>query len=196
MSIPSLLHVHDRVYLIRLEGTCAERVAQHALNYRQLTILASSNFTELACSSTRSCAPCSLTEIYKFDEMVKQLERRSEDQMLVFSAGTDKTMQRRVAFLLGCHLIMSKSLDTQHVIRIFHGFDDILEHSNQEEAAVTDCWRALHQAKSLLWLSFRERFGQYASDTSLDMEELIHYSKYASVCVWNRLYLISACRRF
>ena len=183
MSIPSLLHVHDRVYLIRLEGTRAERVAQLALSKRQITIMASSNFTELACSSP----PCSLTEIYRFNEMVKQLERRSEDQRLVFSAGTDKTMQRRVAFLLGCHLIMSKSLDAQDVIRILHGFDEIREHSNQEETGVTDCWRALHQAKSLLWLSFRERFGQYASDTSLDIEELIHYSKYASVCAWNRL---------
>ena len=175
----SFFHVHGQVYFVRYVGRHAERMAQHVLNKKHIIISLPLKFQIAADTDEQALVPSSLVEIYKFDQMVRQLERRNKDDVLVFSAGTNTNVQRRVAFLLGCQLIMSKALDAYEVNQIFNDFGGILGQSQDERSSAMNCWQALHQAKALAWVDFNEQFESHTDHTTtIDMEELIHYSRF------------------
>ena len=104
----SLFHVHNRMYLVLFEGKYAERMAKQALNKQHILISISTYLNETGFPTEKSFVPSSLIEIYQFDDLVKLFERRYEDRMLIFCAGTNAISQARVVFLIGCHLIMSR----------------------------------------------------------------------------------------
>ena len=174
--LSSFFHIHDRSYFVRFEGKRAERMAHHILNRKHLIISTQPYLNNY--DSEQSVTPASLIEIYKFDERVKQLERRNDDKILVFSAGGSVESQCRVAFLIGCHLIMSKSLDANAVYHIFERLDEVWSPKIHQKFSIMDCWQALHHAKSLAWLDFSEQIVPDSDEGSaINMEEFIHYSR-------------------
>ena len=166
------------MYLVLFEGKYAERMAKQALNKQHILISISTYLNETGFPTEKSFVPSSLIEIYQFDDLVKLFERRYEDRMLVFCAGTNAISQGRVVFLIGCHLIMSKAFSAHEVYRSFEGMECIASNHSRKEARIMDCWLALHQAKSLAWLDFSVQFGQYPDESrTINMEELMHYSR-------------------
>ena len=175
----SFLHIYDRAYFVRFERRHAERMttAQQALNKKFFIIDALSIFDDQDFATELSFVPSSLIEIYKFSNMVSMYERRNAQDLLVFAAGTNQAVQRKTAFLVGCHLIMSKSLDAQQVLEVFNVLHDLLN-KKYEEVSAMDCWQALYQAKSLAWLTFSDPLEQSSHDAgTIDMDELIHYAR-------------------
>ena len=111
--------------------------------------------------------------------MASQIERRNPDRKIVYSAGSDGVVQAKVAFLLGCHLIMSKALDTNHVLQVFKGVEGLMPSDGRGLIGILDCWRAVERARSDCWIDFQERFDMDRNDSrTIDMEELIHYSRW------------------
>ena len=174
----SFFHVHDRAHLVLFEGKPAERMAQHVLKSKHIVIPIASTLSECPLSSTNFFVPSSLIEIYNFHKMVGIISRRNADHQLVFSAGTNKKVQVRVVFLVGCHFIMSSSLDADSVHQIFQGLDGIFGQSKSGDTEILDGWKALQRAKSLAWLNFAEIFQRESENRdTIDLEELIHYSR-------------------
>ena len=172
----SFLRMHDRAYLACFEENHAARMARHVLSKKYSIVPLPSSLNEFDFPAERF-VPSSLTEIYKFDEMVQRFERNMEECVIVFSAGRSKYSQRRVAFLIGCHLIISKCCFAHDVYQCFCGPHEILG-DNVQKAIIMDCWKALHKVRSLAWIDFRERFTQSTSQAgSIDMEEFMHYSR-------------------
>ena len=178
MNSSFFFHVYDRAYLVPFVGKHADRLVQQVLNKKYLIIPMDSKIKECAVAAEQTFVPNSLIEIYKFDEMVRHFERRNSQHILVFSTGSSKEVQGRVAFLIGCTLIMSKSLDVCEVRRIFQKIGGFLRQSSRHQESIMDCWQALYQAKSLVWLDFREQLVPDSDEEStINIEELIHYSR-------------------
>ena len=174
----SFFHVHDRSYIVNFVGRHAERVVQQVLNKKYIIISMESKINNSPVAAEQSVP--SLIEIYKFDEMVKRLERRNLGHLLVFSTGSSKEVQGRVAMLIGCTLIMSKALDASEVYRIFNRIGSFLRQSSCNQASILDCWKALYQAKSLAWLDFSEPFEPDADaieESTINIEEFVHYCR-------------------
>lgn len=177
-----LCPIHGRLHIVTLDGTNAERMAQCMLKKKHLVVFIASKSEEYPVhAAPRDCFdPSSLIEIYKFDEMVNTIARRNPDQMLVFSVGSETETQARAAFLIGCHLIMSSCLDPDEVRRVFQWSDGNLGPTARVCNTIFGCWRALHHAKALAWIDFRDRFGRVCDDSmTIDMAELMHYSRCA-----------------
>ena len=183
----SCFHVHDRTYMFHFVGKHAERVAKQVLNKKYIIVSMESKINNSPVAAEQNYVPSSLIEIYKFDEMVKRLERRNAGHILIFSTGSSKEVQDRVVFLIGCTLIMSKTLGVSEVCRIFDRID-ILRQNNSNKKGAIDCWNALYQAKRLAWLDFSEPFDRDCADESIiNIEELIHYSRKLAIITLSML---------
>ena len=178
----SFLHIYDRAYLALFEGKHTERMAEHMLSRKRIVVFMDSESYNISVGvlerSKRCFFPSSLITIYKFDKMVQRLQRRNQDHLLVFSTGSNKDDQVRVVFLIGCWLILSKSLDACQVYGIFDGIDALTEKSISFKLSVMHGWQALRQARSLAWLNFSKPFApEYDDISTIDMEEFTHYSR-------------------
>jgi SUMO ligase MMS21 Smc5/6 complex component len=113
--------------------------------------------------------------------MVNQVSRRNFDSRLVFAATRSKSIQRKVAFLLGCHLIMSHDIGVDEVIESFIGVSEIVQEVDETQVGLLDSWFAVHRAKSISWLNFGETFDSEAESNpvTINIEEYIHYARFS-----------------
>lgn len=157
----SFIHVHNRLYLALYDAKQAEIMAQHELKQ---------NFLVVPIASLKACPihgikedsesfnPSSLIEIFKFDEMACTLERKNPQMKLVFCTGAGQSSQIRVAFLIGCHMIMSHGIGFEETHLAFKHFHVLFERFSPADGGVSvqSCWRALSRAKCLNWVDFRK----------------------------------------
>jgi hypothetical protein len=158
----SFANIHNRLYLALYEAKQAEIMAQHELKQNFLVVpLASVKACEVkgAKEDSESFNPSSLIEIFKFDEMACTLERKNPTIKLVFCTGAGQPSQVRVAFLVGCHMIMSHGVDSEEThlaFKNFHGLFQRFSPADGGGVTVESCWHALYRAKSLNWIDFRK----------------------------------------
>ena len=166
-AVRSFFRVYDNLYMAFFHGDQAKVLARHELksNFLVVPILMEDQYRLCEGGSSSSnmehnaFSPSSLTEIFKFDEMACALERNNTKTRLVFCTGGSHASQARLAFLVGCHMMMSHGTtldDTIQYFRNLHGLFHQFASTNGGNVSVQSCWRALSSARSLHWIDFRK----------------------------------------
>ena len=177
LSKQSFAPLNERLYLALYNKEQAERMAKHFLKGKHLIIAQESSIKDETIK--RKFEPSSLEEIYRLDTMMNTVMRRNSEFKVVVSAGTDVKHQVKVVFLLGCHMIMSHGLNSEQTHHLFASFEEFFAYEECGQSHLISSWRAIHQAKSIGWIDFRERFELEQDEPgAIDMEEYIHYSRY------------------
>jgi hypothetical protein len=178
-----LIHVHGRIYITLYGEAEAAKVAQHETsNFVVIPPTSYASASESNDSTKCAFQPPSLTEIYKFDEMVRNVSRRNPTQKLIFSAGSEMQIRVRTSFLIGCHAIISHEMDFEAVFRAFKSHHELfllVSCSDEAGSSIWSCISAVFQAKKHSWIDFKETFetSSVKSSTIL-MEEYLHYARY------------------
>jgi hypothetical protein len=176
-----LIHIFGRIHLTLHDADDATKVAlidSETSNF--LIVPRLSN--EIQQIEERGFGPSSLTEIFKFDEMICHLERKCPHQKLVMCAGRTYNLQARTAFLVGCHLIISQGIELEEsytALERLHGVFDHVSLSNGGGLSVRSCLSAIHAAKKRDWIDFQERFDTLPNTTqSIQIDEYMHYARW------------------
>jgi hypothetical protein len=105
---PGFVQAHQHLFLALYEETQAKRMAQHMLKSKFVVVPCVHSIETNGCEQF---VPSPLQEIYRFDELANQASRQNAGLRLVFCAGLNPVIQARVAFLLGCHMLISLEMD-------------------------------------------------------------------------------------
>jgi hypothetical protein len=179
----SFIHVHRNIYLALYDHAQAKRMAEHELNHNFLVLPLNTSTREHARVSDE-CAgfmPSSLAQIYRFDQMVREISRKNAGAKLVFCSGVERLTQMKTAFLIGTHLIMTHCVDPDGISSAFQPMSEILDFVLPSEAtqlSIRNCWSSLASAKEMNWLDFWEIFdtGNH-EDASINLDEYSHYAR-------------------
>ena len=110
--------------------------------------------------------------------MVAKLSNIHTSQKLVFCDGKDLQSQVQLAFLLGCHLIMTHGLGFEEAYLAFRPLSTLFERTSTDEISVEKSMRAFCCAKCLNWIDFGQQIDISSIDHPLCMDELDHYARY------------------
>ncbi len=95
-----------------------------------------------------SATPATLEEIYKFNEYFNAFCRQNAKAKVVVYTGLDIQRQIKIAFQLGCHLIMTCDMIVQDVLVHFEAVNELVG-LEMSESLLDDYWIALDSAKQL-----------------------------------------------
>ena len=176
--------VHNRLYLALLGEKQAEIVARNILTLNYLVVpLSVSDVADIqSTKDNETFEPPCLGDIFKFDEMASALERKHPRMKLVFHTGPNQTTQIGMAFLMGCHLIMSHGVGFEETFLTFRNFHSIseLKANGSADISITSCWRAFCCAKCLAWIEFNKVVcDSVHDDKCIHIDEYMHYARYA-----------------
>ena len=123
--------------------------------------------------------PSYLTAIWNFDEKVKGATKHHYGQKLVFcSTVPDMQSCARIAFLLGCHMIMTHGIGFEETYLAIRCILQRIAESSSLELAVETSLRAFCSARCLSWIDFSQnKLNKGAEHQSIDMEEFVHYAR-------------------
>jgi hypothetical protein len=190
LHAPSFLLVHNRLYLALLGEKQAEIVSRNILTMNYLVVpLSVADVADISSSSSDKeiyaneevFEPPSLGNIFKFDEMASALERKHPRMKLVFQTGPVPSTQIKMAFLMGCHMIMTHGIGFEETNLAFRNFRSLFGFESHESADITiaSCWRAFCCAKSLAWIEFNKVVCDYThDDPCIHIDEYMHYARY------------------
>eukprot|EP00291_Cryptomonas_curvata_P016601 CAMPEP_0172155352 /NCGR_PEP_ID=MMETSP1050-20130122/2579_1 /TAXON_ID=233186 /ORGANISM="Cryptomonas curvata, Strain CCAP979/52" /LENGTH=286 /DNA_ID=CAMNT_0012824243 /DNA_START=54 /DNA_END=911 /DNA_ORIENTATION=- len=178
-----------RLYITLYEEEEAGKVAQHETsNYVVIPAPSFDNASQSKDKSKCTFHPPSLTEIYKFDEMVQNLSRRNPTQKLIFSAGSEWLVRVRTSFLVGCHAMISHEMDFESVFSAFQKLHDLFGLVSSTEEAGSSVWSsmsAIFQAKQHNWIDFKVTFEMTSVKSStILMEEYLHYASHVNGAIF------------
>ena len=185
IQAPSFLFVHNRLYLALFDGEQAEIVSKNILTLNYFVVPLSISTVSNTCSKSFEAHtpfdPPSLRDIFEFDQIASSLERKYPRTKLVFQTGSDRDVQIKMAFLIGCHMIMSHGLELDETIQCFRGMHSLFESktpNSSEIVSVLSCWHAFYCAKCLNWMGL----DRFLADTTQDdhcihIEEYLHYAR-------------------
>jgi hypothetical protein len=121
--------------------------------------------------------PLSLSDIYSFSDMMQKLSKVGS-RIKIVCAGVNPKQQIAIAFLLGCHLIMSNSRGFEEAYLAFTPLHETVDR-NFGDAEFRCLLRALCCAKCLSWIDFRSDSDSKAMLTCrIEMDEFMHYSRH------------------
>ena len=124
--------------------------------------------------------PPNADDVYKFDLMACDLEAKFSTQKIVFHSGHDPQAQATLAFLLGCHMMLSHGLgfeETYLAFRRLHGLLDP-QSCNGPHISVKTCLRAFCRAKCSNWIVFKDlATASSESTSSIHILKYLHYAR-------------------
>ena len=125
--------------------------------------------------------PLSLSEVYLFDGLMQRCSsKRCSVPLLVF-AGTEPSQQVAIAFLVGCHLIMTHGLAFEEVVLALRPLQDKIDEFIGPLGS-TAALRAMCCAKCLDWVDFHEDSDSGAPlKCPIDMDAYLHYSRHGTL---------------
>ena len=164
----SFFNLHSRFYLALHEDEMARRVAQSEFVKNYFVV---SQSTSLMSSGSLHSA-----EVYRFDCMTKNILRAHGDQCkVVFSTGKDVKLQVRLAFLLGCNMIMSHGIGHEAAFESLKPMHSLFLHLGLDRPMM-EYFHAVSKAKQNRWIDFSAWLQEEFLPTS-DMDEYIHYAR-------------------
>jgi hypothetical protein len=174
--------MHNGIYLALQEASDADLMAQHKLFGKRIIVPLVSSNRDTPISAERSFTPCSLASIFRFDEMVRAVQRHSPAHNIILCTGLDPHVQIRAIFLTGCHMMMTQGFSyTDTVSLLSQASTAIMGSVDAEGLTVACCWRALYRAKTLGWIDFGDIFDTgYDNPSRIFIEEYIHYARCAT----------------
>jgi hypothetical protein len=171
------IQVVNGIYLALYDAQDAERMAQHKLfGKRTIIPLLGRNLSSTDPGFTPNC----LAEIFRFDEMMRAVQRQNPTHSIVLCTGADIKVQTKAVFLAGCHMIMTQGFSYAHTLTALANTTNSLasEITDAEGLTVPCCWMAVSRAKALGWIDFGDVFDTGCDNPSrIFIEEYIHYAK-------------------
>jgi hypothetical protein len=177
------IHIYGRLHLTFYDADNAAKVAlMDGETSNFLIIPRSSNDDQGERFGEPGFNPSSLTEIFKFDEMINQIERKYPSQKLLICAGRSQFLQARTSFLVGCHLILSYRTELEETYRAFERLHGIFEQVSSAKCgglSVRSCLSSVYAAKKWELIDFRERFNALPTMShSIQIDEYMHYARW------------------
>ena len=171
----SFFNLHGRFYLALHEDDIAHRVAQSEFVKNYFVV---SQSTSLMSSGSLHSFNPTLAEVYRFDCMTKNILRAHGDQCkVVFSTGKDVKLQVRLAFLLGCNMIMSHGIGHEAAFASLKPMHSLFLHLELDRPMM-EYFHAVSKAKQNRWIDFSDWLRDFKNlPTSSDMDEYIHYAR-------------------
>ncbi len=123
--------------------------------------------------------PSSLSEIFRFNMMVAKMSKQHSTLKLVLCSGPDIQSQVQLAFLLGCHMIMTHGLGFEEAYLAFRPIYGLFEPISSNTMSVEKSMRAFCCAKCLNWIDFGQHIDDSKSDHPICMDECDHYARYS-----------------
>ena len=166
------IHVHEGIYIAFGGYEHSTKVVRQELK-GDYVVLSSSECIDDANDPMGFNAPSSLKDIYNFDKIARRMGSRGK--CIVFCAGLEPLLQYKMAFLVGCHLIMSLEVDFAQTASAFNRMNSFFRTfawSVKLEPTVHSCWSALFRTKRMNWIDFEG----HPNGPSMDMDEYSHYS--------------------
>ncbi len=105
--------------------------------------------------------------------MACAVETKYPTKRIVFQAGTDSSTQATIAFLMGCHMMLSHGLGFEETYLAFRRLHSIMEPQSctGPQISVKSCLRAFCRAKCSEWITFIDKPG------SMHIDEYLHYAR-------------------
>ena len=122
--------------------------------------------------------PIGLSEIFHFNTMITKTSKLHASYKLVLCAGSDVQAQVQLAFLLGCHMIMTHGLGFEEAYLAFRPLFTLFESILSDEMSVEKSLRAFCCAKCLNWIDFGQHIDKSQSDHPICMDEFDHYARF------------------
>jgi hypothetical protein len=136
---------------------------------------------EFVCK-VKNFEPSGLSEIFRFNAMVANLSKLHPGLKLVFCAEQDVQSQVQLAFLIGCHMIMTHGLGFEEAYLAFRPLYKLFERTSSDEMSVEKSMRAFCCAKCLNWIDYGQHIDSSIPDHPICMDESDHYSRYFTSC--------------
>ena len=183
----ALIHIHNNLLIALgdVEKLCSSQ-KDGPEGYFVIPVLQNIRRTDLDaslhCLNVEGFLPSCLSDIARFDSMVNNVSNSHPHSKLVFSTTTEPEYQRRLVFLLGCHMIMRQGLGFEEAYLAFRPMHDVLEESSIQNLSVRRSLRAFCCAKCLGWIDFNRDFTLFTDEenrTMICMDEYDHYARYA-----------------
>jgi hypothetical protein len=182
----AVLSVHGRIHTALCSDEQAERRAGEAEFQGFHLVLLNESIGPLTVDmiSNKCCNKDvnlgSLVEIFKFNNKVKSILRRCPNLKLAFCAGTEPSTQLKIAFLLGCHLIMEQGLGFEATYMAFRPLHSLFETQDMMGApTIRSSFRAFCCCKCLNWIDFSEEqdSSKLKPLETISMDEHMHYAR-------------------
>jgi hypothetical protein len=178
------VHIHNNFFVAPCDVTRASdlqensSVASFLIPVLQDVVAAESD-ASLRCLDSDGFTPSSLSAISRFDEKMKNIEAAHPHSNLVFCTSTQDRYQIRLAFLLGCHLILEQGLGFEETYLAFRPLEKILPDEPSHKISMQIALRAFCCAKCMGWIDFSHDCaeGQKHSERVICMDEYDHYAR-------------------
>ena len=166
-----IMHVFGDLYITFLESEAAESMSQNILLGKCVLVQMS------ACANSGpSFVPSSLTEIFRFDDMLRTTLRHNPGHKMVICTNVDAYVQTKTVFLTGCHLMMTHGFSFRQTSEAFKHLKGFLPSFDENQLSLPCCWMALYRAKCLGWVNFGDIF-DFGPEDSIFIEEYMHYAR-------------------
>ena len=180
-----LFHLHRHVYVTFYPENQVMRMASNESLKFAIVHVAESDGTETCDLSAPFHVP-SLSEIFKFDQMMNRLVRRNPTQKILICTGTETHLRVKAAFLGVCHSIISHHIDCNQaynsLLRLCES-NEVLQGIKGKNYSVRSCLLAVQHASRHNWIDFDEKFDSLPfRENSIDMDEYLHYARLFKYC--------------
>ena len=174
-----MIHIYNNLYIAMSD---IEQIKHSEVVEKSRIVMIPFNaiqrgFCEAERTSENSFHPSYLTAIYKFGASISKISSLNEHKKMVFFTSRDIQSQSKLAFLLGCHLIMAHGLGFEETCLAFVPIWKMHEHICLIVRSVEKSLRAFCCARCLNWIDFGKTFKALDKKETIDVEEFEHYSR-------------------
>ena len=185
--IDSFVNIHNRLLMAAFKDNPSSAILRtiSSLNYVLATFTHAPEIRREQPShheyATAFSAP-SVEDIFRFDQMACALEERNLSHKIVFQSRLDWHSHATLAFLMGCHMMLSHGLGFEETYLAFRRLHTIMdpEPRNEPQITVKSCLRAFCRAKCSNWMIFKGPMAASPdSNNSIHIEKYLQYARCA-----------------
>jgi hypothetical protein len=178
-NLCALLQVHSN--LCMTFGELEEVKSSLESEMRRIVLVPFNASTRSIDSSSDNLVPFQpsyLTAIYRFDESVKKILSTNHGKKLVFFSSHDVQSKGKLAFLLGCYLMMTRRLGFEETCLALRPLWKLHDEISSVEKLVETSLRAFCCARCLNWIDFGNHPTEVETNKQIiDVEEFDHYAR-------------------
>jgi hypothetical protein len=184
--ILSMISIHNRLLLASLDGqiTSAVFAKLSSLNYAFIplhqTVVNETLHRDSIGSAQDKFLDLRLEDIYEFDQLACAVEATHPTKRIVVHTGSDDSSQATIAFLMGCHMMLSHGLGFEETYLSFRRLHSIMDPQSRNGPliSVKSCLRAFCRAKCFEWLTFQKPFETIPGKPgSIHIDEYLHCAR-------------------
>ena len=177
-----LLPIHNNLFIAPCDGSSLGDWQEDSDSDFLIPILkeitAAESEVSQRCLSYNGFLPSSLSAISRFNDMVNNISGTHPHSNLIFCTSNVESYQPRLAFLLGCHLIMAQGLGFEETYLAFRPLDNLISDESGNKITIQIALRAFCCAKCMGWIEFTNDCSECKQGTQMIcMDEYEHYAR-------------------